>query len=674
VALKLLEMFVDIGAKTQGAEKGIDSVGKSAEGLRSRFTALRVASAAIFGAITAAVGYATKAALDFSAAQNGLRSALAATGQEVDGNVANLTAFAEQLSKVTTLGVEETLQLAKTATNLGVTADQLQNVIRAGSGLGKRFFGGDAEAGVTALSKAIATGNFRELDRIVPGLRNVKDAQEKLNIIAQAAQVGYKEQLDAASGYKGQLAQLHNTIKEVAASLGAALLPTMKAFVENAKAIVEVIKQQVDKNKDAIIHWLKVAAAISAIIAIGPSVVKTISVIANTIVAAAKLAFSAVATTLSALFSPLGAIILAIAGVATAFAYFAGSGNSAINKVIDGFKSLWDMVKLVFQNTSTLGEAWSAVMSELGFYVARVWIEAKSTIIDAWISVKGFFANLWADIVEGVHIAAANIKDAWSSVVTYMTKVWYKMLYDTEAADREAEMRRIDRLLATGKITKEQADKQRAAVLNAQTGNDLIDKQRAGDKGEVEKAKADAKDKAKAARQAADDEEAKARAANNRNRRGDLQSNAEEQKKFEAELAKKHKESGQQSLAEQVEGLFGKIRAGTGIDDLLKQIEDIKKEAEKVKANAKTEANDPNKFNAHPGALAAQKPTQLGDISSTFKDVTVGNHNRMEAYEEEKKRDRVKGLELQKQAKEELKAARKAQEATLAVLRQFGYA
>src|SRR5712671_1869195 len=93
----LAEAFVDIGANTKPLDSALVGVKGSITSLGSVFGKLQGYATAAFAAMSLAGGFVVHAFADAEAASSSLRTALAATGQEVNNNYAKLDGLASNL-------------------------------------------------------------------------------------------------------------------------------------------------------------------------------------------------------------------------------------------------------------------------------------------------------------------------------------------------------------------------------------------------------------------------------------------------------------------------------------------------------------------------------------------------------------------------------------------------
>jgi len=157
-------------------------------------------------------------------------------------NIKSYTDYASAIQKVTTTGDEQVLNLQALAGSFGVLPEEINKTVERAIGLAKAFE-------VAGLSQEVAlkglAGNISVLTRYIPALKGVKDEQEQINILNEAAGKGFKIAKDEAETYAGQLQQLRNVSGDLEESIGKILIPLVigitKEFNKWTSAVVEVL-------------------------------------------------------------------------------------------------------------------------------------------------------------------------------------------------------------------------------------------------------------------------------------------------------------------------------------------------------------------------------------------------------------------------------------------------
>lgn len=397
MGFSLASAFVTIGADDKQVKKALSEVKKGVEGLRPAFDGLQRLAKGFLGLLTGLAAYAGKQWADEETAQNNLRSALRATGQEVDGNADRLIKFANHLQDITVYGNDAIESQIAFATNLGVTADQMEDVIKLGIGLGKAFFGGDANAGIEAAAKA-SQGNFKALAKMIPAIKDAGSQQAALNYVMRAGRAGFEQAQSDVTTFKGAMSQLSNSAGDAAKGFGAVFLPYLGKAAQMLRGVADRLANLSDVQRKSILQWTGYAAAVAGAVVLGPKVASFAVGVVKAFAGVAKILAGVSRMLVAVAVSPFGAVVAGLAGVATGFAYLVGAGDSAGAAVVDGFHRMWDAIKFVFENSATMGEAWRNFLGEAGFFIAEAWENAKGKMKNVWIELRDFMYGLWDDI------------------------------------------------------------------------------------------------------------------------------------------------------------------------------------------------------------------------------------------------------------------------------------
>lgn len=274
--------------------------------------------------IGAAVGLSVREFMKADHAVEGLRSALAANGYEVENNYKRMAAFSEQVRNSTVYSADFIKELQAMALNLGVSAKQTDEVVRAGIGLGKAFFGGDAQHGVKAAALAVQ-GNTGRLREMIPALRQVKGESAALNIVNQKATVGWREAQRDAKTFSGSLNSLTRSYHEAGAAIGSAFAPEVVKLAGIVDRVADKIKGMDDQQKKALVTNTEVGS--SALLAVvGLSKLGTTTTGLRGVFGAATPA--------------VGAFAFALASLGALYVNLTGKGDTFAERVADTWESI----------------------------------------------------------------------------------------------------------------------------------------------------------------------------------------------------------------------------------------------------------------------------------------------------------------------------------------------
>lgn len=231
--MKLAELVTEIRVDSKGAQKGLDRFRKNLKETEQTLARVGKIGLAAFTGLGAAIGYTVKLASTQQDAENGLKAALKATGQEVDKNFLKLSKQAAALQKVTTAGDEATMSVQALGINMGIQTDQIDKATRYAYGLEKAF-GLDVKMAMRGVALAMQ-GNYDLLNRYIPALRTAANQEEKHAAFVRAATAGFKQKTAETQTLSGKLTQLGNTLGDIGETIGTAFLPHIQKAAEAAQ-------------------------------------------------------------------------------------------------------------------------------------------------------------------------------------------------------------------------------------------------------------------------------------------------------------------------------------------------------------------------------------------------------------------------------------------------------
>jgi ribosomal protein L30E len=221
---KKKEVSVIISAKNAMAA-GLSRAGAALKNFGASAARIGAAFAKSFlVAGTAIAGFATKAVMAFSVqekAEKQAEAALAAWGDEVNNNVANIKRFAAAIQDETGIGDENTIARAAKLKMLGVEADQLEAATKATIALGKAGMGEEQAIKAVAMAR---NGEFTMLQRYIPALRSANSEAEKAAIVNDFLAKGYEAQKAELDTVAGRWTELKGRIGDALENIGGAIV------------------------------------------------------------------------------------------------------------------------------------------------------------------------------------------------------------------------------------------------------------------------------------------------------------------------------------------------------------------------------------------------------------------------------------------------------------------
>ena len=164
-----------------------------------------------------------------------LDAALRATGENVAVYSDKLKTAAGAIQNLTTYGDEAILSLMTQAKNMGVAAENLEWMAKAAIGLRQATHNQlDLARAMRLLGRAV-NGDTTALKRYLPQLEGVTNASDRLRVILDALNAGWKEQQIYAQSLPGQWEQFKNRIGDIGQTIGSELLPVLMGLTDALK-------------------------------------------------------------------------------------------------------------------------------------------------------------------------------------------------------------------------------------------------------------------------------------------------------------------------------------------------------------------------------------------------------------------------------------------------------
>ncbi|MGZ0657105.1 hypothetical protein ACWPKS_15990 [Coraliomargarita sp. W4R72] len=289
---------------TKGDPKGADGITKSLDAMAEQATKTgKTLSLSVTAPLTAMAALAVKTYAVQENAERELAAAIKSTGGEVDTLLAKYKALGSEIQAQTIIGDEQTLGLIATATQMGITSDQMETTIKGAIGLSKAF-GLDLTM-ATRASAAALQGNTSLLTRYIPQLQGVTDESEKLRLVTEGMARGFTQAQAEAAGASGQIIQAKNAMGDLLEVIGEQLAPHVVELAGGLKSIAENAQDISPAALNAALALSGIAASAGPVlIAVGAvlkyrNAIKTTSAVAGPwliIAAAMATAYTAIKT------------------------------------------------------------------------------------------------------------------------------------------------------------------------------------------------------------------------------------------------------------------------------------------------------------------------------------------------------------------------------------------
>ncbi|MFO8021530.1 MAG: hypothetical protein R6U65_03615, partial [Perlabentimonas sp.] len=307
-------------------------------------------------------------------AEQKLASQIAANGKAVKSTMADYTAFASQMQKVTTVGDETTLSLLQMAETMQSPAPK------------------DAAKGAIALSKSLGVdlqsalkmvtlaqqGEYTMLNRYVPSLRAASTETEKAAILQKTLADGFEIAKTEAQTGSGAITQMQNALGDVSEEIGNALLPVLVNMANKIKTMAEWVQD----NKEQVLKWAKgigyavgaLGAAKVAMVALNIAmkanpiglIITGLSLLVSGLVAAWKKSEKFRAVVKYVAQSVAGFFKRAAIIIPAEFKIMVEKIKGFFKSVAGNAKVLWATIKAVFQKGKNPADVWREGFANLG--------------------------------------------------------------------------------------------------------------------------------------------------------------------------------------------------------------------------------------------------------------------------------------------------------------------
>ena len=275
--------------------------------------------------------------------------------------------------------------------------------------------------GKTAMSGFLAIMNAGEGDvsKLENAIGHCSDTMDGYNGAAAKMASVMQDNLS------GQLTILKSQLQELAISIGDALMPSIREFVEHIQKLVDKFNSLDDGTKAIIVKVALFAAALGPVLIVIGSVVSAIGSI-MTIIPALASGISAVTGAFGALSAVMLAnpITLVIAAVAALIAIFVVLWNKC-----DAFRefwiNLWEKIKSLFSSVvDFIKENWLGLALCLVNPIAG----AFKLLYDNCEGFRTFWQNLWTGIKDFFSGIWEGIKSVFSGVIDFIKNNWQGLL------------------------------------------------------------------------------------------------------------------------------------------------------------------------------------------------------------------------------------------------------
>lgn len=170
-----------------------------------------------------------------------LTAAIRSNGGNVSEVLPIMQNFASEIQRITMYGDEQVLAMQAMASSMGVSAEQMQGVIRSAIGLASAL-NMDVMTAVKAASAAIQ-GKTGALQEYIPALSKCKTESEKLAMVQKLSASGFAQAKAEAETSVGKLKQLANAWGDLAETIGGQFAPAAADIAGLLKGMCSVLAE-----------------------------------------------------------------------------------------------------------------------------------------------------------------------------------------------------------------------------------------------------------------------------------------------------------------------------------------------------------------------------------------------------------------------------------------------
>ena len=374
-------------------------------------------------------------------------------------------------------------QLRESFSNIRMPADEFQSsmadiqskfdegkisedeYVDATSELMKQAYGAEgalkAEAAATIAGKtgmagllAIVGSSEEDFNKLANAIDNSNGTAEEMAKVMQ-------------DNLNGQITILLSALQELAISVGDILMPKLREFVTKVQDIVDKFNKLTNEQKENLIRWIALAAAIGPVLLIVGKIASGIHGLISTFnklktsISLIKSGMTLLGTSIGGISAPVVAVVAIIGVLIAAFVTLWRNNEEFRNNVIkiwkgiqesisgfvNGIKQRFDVLKT---NMSSLVEGLKIIWNGFCKLLAPVFEGAFKGIANilnavfgvitglldvfigiftgnwqqAWTGIKEIFTSIWNSLGEGVQIAFDTIKAIFETAFTLFGTTW----------------------------------------------------------------------------------------------------------------------------------------------------------------------------------------------------------------------------------------------------------
>lgn len=234
-------------------------------------------------------------------AENKLRAALKANGEQVQAVFEDYKAWAAQIQEISTIGDESTLMLLQVAQSMGLTGDTAKVAAKEAIAMSRAM--NMSEQSAIRYTAALALGDATMLRRYLPSLRSIEDQTEMVTEAHRILADMFGTVTAEAQDGLGPLIQLKNSWGDFMEMIGKVIAHGIKPLIDRLKGVVKWLQDLSPATK----KWIVIIGGLVA--ALGPLMI-ALGFLMTTLIPGLIVQMTALFTLIAA--HPIGALLVAI--------------------------------------------------------------------------------------------------------------------------------------------------------------------------------------------------------------------------------------------------------------------------------------------------------------------------------------------------------------------------
>jgi len=269
-------------------------------------------------------------------------------------------------------------------------------------------------------------GGAKLLPLLSQGAAGIEALRKKARALGLS--MGSKDAV-AAERFSDALDALKSSLKMAFFRVGAALAPVLTDLAERLAAVVGVVSRFIEKNRELIISFAKIAlgvlAAGGALMGLG----KVFGLLGGAAGLVGRL-LPVIGAGLSALMSPLGLVISAVVALGGVLLHVTGYGGKLLDWLGGRFAVLKDDALRAF---GAIGKALAggniALAARILWLTVKLeWRRGVNALTELWVGFKEIFlrtaTNAWYGALRVLAGAWAGLQVTWATVVNGLSQAW----------------------------------------------------------------------------------------------------------------------------------------------------------------------------------------------------------------------------------------------------------